>query len=51
MKNFKVTISFTANNHVTEEFVREYFEKMMIEKIHNPATVEIEETEPEMDKI
>ena len=51
MKTFKVTVTFRANVHVTTEFVREYFEKMMIEKIHEPAMIEIEESKPEVDKL
>jgi hypothetical protein len=47
MRNFKVTLQFAVAEHVTEEFVKEYFEKMMVEKIHNPVTIDIEEIEVE----
>jgi len=43
MKRIKVTLEFDANDNVTEEFIRDYFEKMMVEKVHNPVLIEIEE--------
>ena len=49
MKTFKVTLHFSVSDHVTKEFVTEYFEKMMREKIHNPVMIEIEEIESDFD--
>ncbi len=52
MKEFKVTIQFKAANHVTIEFVKEYLERLMAEKIHEPCLIEIEETKsPFEDKL
>lgn len=45
MKEFVVKIQFKAANHVTIEFVREYLEKLMAEKIHEPCSIEIEEVQ------
>ena len=44
MKEFKVTIQFKAANHVTMEFVMEYLQRLMQEKIHEPCIIEVEET-------
>ena len=44
MKEFKVTIQFKAANHVTMEFVTEYLQRLMQEKIHEPCIIEVEET-------
>ncbi len=52
MKEFKVTIQFKAANHVTMEFVKEYLERLMTEKIHEPCLIEIEEIQsPFEDKL
>ena len=52
MKEFKVTIQFRAANHVTKEFVQQYLEKLMAEKIHEPCLIEIEEIQsPFEDKL
>ena len=51
MKTIRVTVEFRVANHVTIEFIQEYFERMMREKIHEPASVVIEESEPEAEKL
>ena len=43
MKLFRVQLEFESADHVTIDFVREYLEKVMREKIHNPVKIEIEE--------
>jgi hypothetical protein len=43
MKSYKVTLLVPTDDNVTKEFVLEYFEKMMKEKVHNPVEVEVEE--------
>ena len=45
MKAFRVTLQFSVATHVTKEFIEEYFERMMKEKVHNPVSVEVEEVE------
>jgi hypothetical protein len=42
MKIFKVTFEFHQKDTVTVEFVKEYFEKVAKEKVHNPVIVEVE---------
>ena len=45
MKTFQVRLQFSVAEHVTKEFIEEYFERVMREKVHNPVSVEVEETE------
>ena len=49
MKSIKVTLTFQVSDHVTIEFINEYFKKMMVEKVHNPVSLEVEETESDFD--
>ena len=51
MKNIKVTITFPTHNHVTLDFIKEYFEKIALEKIHNPTIIEVEESAPDSEKL
>ena len=50
MKSIKVTLNFQVSKHVTIEFIEKYFEKMMIEKVHNPVAVLVEEVESDFNQ-
>ena len=43
MKVFTITIQTEQPNHVTVDFVEEFFKKLMGEKIHNPVTIRVDE--------
>lgn len=46
-----MTVTFPTHDHVTIDFIKKYFEKIALEKIHNPAVIEVEEIEVEVDKL
>jgi hypothetical protein len=52
MKIFRVTLEFHQEDNVTIEHVKEFFERLAKEKVHNPVIVNVEiAQEIDLDKL